>query len=120
MDSGATCHMCNDKGLFAEFVSLKSPLEGDGHVLQAIGRGKVSMQMKLSGWKRSKCRLHDVLYVPKLSYNLFSVSKAAEAGKVTRFNESGCQILGAKQQLGLELGVCTIWTITLALIRFMR
>ena len=99
LDSGATCHMCNDKGLFAEFVSLKSPLVGDGHILQAIGRGKVSMQMKLSGRKRSKCKLHDVLHVPKLSYNLFSVSKAAEAGKVTRFNESGCQILGAKQRL---------------------
>ena len=99
VDSGATCHMCNDKGLLAEFVSLKSPLEitlGDGHVLQAIGHGKVSMQMKWPGWKRLKSKLHDMLYV-QLSYNLFS--EAAEAGKVTRFNESGCQIIGAKQRL---------------------
>ena len=40
-----------------------------------------------------------MLYVPKLSYNLLSVSKAAEAGKVTKFYEPGCQIRGAKEQL---------------------
>ena len=41
--------------------------------------------------KRS-AKLHDVLYVPKLTHNLLSVSKAWDAGKV-RFGEASCQIL---------------------------
>ena len=36
--------------------------------------------------------LHEVLHVPDLSCNLVSVSKASEKGKVTEFNESGCQL----------------------------
>ena len=53
--------------------------------------------MKLPcGNKTRKCKLVDVLYVPnyKLSYSLLSVSKAAESGKTTKFDETGCQILG--------------------------
>ena len=41
-----------------------------------------------------KCRLKKVLYVPKLSYNLLSVSKVAEAGNTTNFSGSGCEIMG--------------------------
>ena len=36
VDSGATCHMCNNKALFANLQQLKEPLEvtlGDGHPL---------------------------------------------------------------------------------------
>ncbi len=29
--------------------------------------------------------------VPKLAYNLVSVSRASEAGKTVRFNNSGCE-----------------------------
>ena len=44
-------------------------------------------------------KLHDVLYVPKLSYNLLSVSKAAGAGKVTQLNEDKCEIIGVNQRV---------------------
>lgn len=36
--------------------------------------------------------------MPDLSYNLLSVSKAVEAGKVVEFSESGCQILDADRR----------------------
>ena len=48
--------------------------------------------MRLFGDKVKRCVLHDVLHVPDLSCNLVSVSKASEKGKVTEFNESGCQL----------------------------
>ena len=70
IDSGATCHMCNDKTLFTSFESLDKPQEvslGDGHVSKAVAQGVVLLEMKLPGGKTRKCKLVDVLYVPKLS-----------------------------------------------------
>ena len=85
VDSGANCHMCNDDKLFVEICSLKQPLEvtlGDGCAVEATGQGTVVLEMASTGGKTGKCKLHEVLYVPDLSYNLLSVSKAVEAGKV--------------------------------------
>lgn len=97
VDSGATCHMCNDKTLFSNLESLDKPQEvslGDGHTSKATAQGVILLEMKLPGGKTRECKLVDVLYVPKLSYSLLSVSKAAESGKTTKFDETGCQILG--------------------------
>ena len=41
VDSGATCHMCNDKGLFDNFSDLiqaQAVTLGDGHHLKAEDR----------------------------------------------------------------------------------
>ena len=72
---------------------------GDGRALQAVGRGVVPLMMKLPSGVTRKCNMQDVLYVPALSYNLMSVSQAAERGKVTEFNSSGCQIRGSDRRL---------------------
>ena len=71
---------------------------GDGHELEAIGQGIITLEMKLPDKKTKRCELPSVLYVPKLSYSLLSVSKAAEAGKTVEFDETHCQILGANQK----------------------
>ena len=84
VDSGATCHMCNDKQVFGELRSLYVPQEvilGDGHVLEAIAEGTVSLQMLLPDGNMKRCDLKNVLLVPKLSHNLLSVLKASESGK---------------------------------------
>ena len=52
------------------------------------------MKMKLPNGRTRQCTLHNVLFVPKLAYNLLSVSRATEAGKVTEFTDKTCQILG--------------------------
>ena len=94
--SGATCHMCNDKRLFIELHNLEKPQEvalGDGHDVEAIGRGVVVFETKLPSGRTRKCQLHEVVYVPKLSYNLFSISKASNDGKSARFRNISCQIL---------------------------
>ena len=102
VDSGATCHMCSNKKLFVELQPLKKPMEvslGDGHTLEAIGRGVVPLKMKLPNSSPRRCNLQDVLYVPALSYNLISVAKAAVNGKVTEFDDSGCQIVGSGRRV---------------------
>ena len=60
--------MCNDRRLFVELRNLEKPLEvtlGDGYDLHAIGRGGVVLETKLPSGRTKKCKLHDVLYVPK-------------------------------------------------------
>ena len=88
--------MCNNDQMFAQIKSFKKAQEvtlGDGHVLEATGEGTVQLQMKFPDGKTRKCNLHNVLLVPKLAYNLLSVSKAAEAGKAIKFDKSGCKII---------------------------
>ena len=73
---------------------------GDGHVVTAIGRGVVKTEIESpNGQKGKSCVLQDVLYVPSLSYNLVSVSKATKSGKTVKFNEDGCHILDESQKL---------------------
>ena len=83
--------MCNDRGLFIR----KEPVDvtlGDGHCLVAEGRGDVKLKMNLSNGNILNCKLHDVLYVPGLAYNLSSVYKAAVGGKSTVFSDADCEI----------------------------
>ena len=94
--------MCNSDKKFVELSTLKQPLEvtlGDGHPLEATGCDIVTLKMKLPQGKSIKCKLHDVLYVPKLSYNLLSVSKVTESGKAVKFSDASSEILDEKQKL---------------------
>jgi hypothetical protein len=102
IDSGATCHMCNDKELFKGLSPLRKPQEvtlGDGRVLGATAEGTVTLKLLLPDGSSQRCNLQNVLYVPKLSYNLLSVSKASEAGKMTKFNSSGCKIVNRHKKV---------------------
>jgi hypothetical protein len=95
IDSGATCHMCNDRSLFTDFVELERPIDvtlGDGHNLKGVGRGTVTLEIDVPQGKMQKCKLRDVLCVPNLSYNLLSVSKAADAVEKAVFTKTGCEL----------------------------
>ena len=39
------------------------------------------------------------MHVPKLAYNLLSVTKATEAGKVVKFDNAGCQIVNKSNKI---------------------
>ena len=102
IDSGATSHTCNDRDLFIGLYPLKSPLEvllGDGHKLTATAYGTVKLLMKSGQRSSRKCILHDVLYIPELSYNLLSVSKAVERGNIVKFGSSSCIIRDSNRKL---------------------
>ena len=94
VDSGATCHMCNDRTLFVDMRNLESPQQvtlGDGSPLEGPAEGTVKLEMILPDGNTQKCKLENVLYVPKLSYSLLSVSKASEAGKTTSLTKGGAK-----------------------------
>ena len=70
LDSGATCHMCNDKTAFESLYPLPTSTNvtvGDRRSLSAAGKGNVTLNMNLPEGKRETCTLHDVLYVPDLA-----------------------------------------------------
>lgn len=95
VDSGATCHMSHDRELFQEYSVLEKHVPvalGDGKKLEAIGKGVIRIKVQGRSAKSTKLALHDVLHVPGLSYNLISVSKAAEYGKTVVFKDQRCKI----------------------------
>ncbi len=82
VDSGATSHMCYDKNLFVTYEKLQKPENvtlGDGRSLSAVGRGTVSLVMKLPDGRTEPRKLLETLHVPDLSFNL---SKVSERGTV--------------------------------------
>ena len=94
VDSGATSHMSNCKRLFTQVRDLE-PADtvtlGDGRDLEVKSVGTVELDMLLPDGSSRKCSLQKVLYVPKLAYNLVSVSRATEAGKSVTFSKGGCE-----------------------------
>lgn len=82
--------------MFSDYKKFDEPEKvtvGDGGTLKAVGRGSVRMLMNLSDGVTRKCRLSNVLYVPGLTYNLVSVSKASKAAS---FDDSCCHFLNAE------------------------
>lgn len=81
IDSGATSHMCNNEASFIEYRDLMSEgrtlTNANGGKVHIAGTGTVKINVRVD--KRVNIlRLHDVLHVPDLDKNLFSVSKAMD------------------------------------------
>ena len=55
--------------------------------------------MKSAQRSSRKCTLHNVLYIPELSYNLLSVSKAVECRNIVKFGSSSCIIRDSNRKL---------------------
>ena len=54
VDSGVTCHMCDNQKLFDQIIGLEMPQEitvGDGHSVQATGWGDVILRMNVLNGK---------------------------------------------------------------------
>ena len=57
LDSGATCHICNNEAMFSDLRTLPSLLNvtlGDGRNLLAVGCGNVVLPMNLPQGKNGK------------------------------------------------------------------
>ena len=57
------------------------------------------LDMVLPNGESKSCTLHDVLYVPALSYNLLSVAKASQKGKIVKFTKSACYMLDKSHKM---------------------
>ena len=83
VDSGASSHMTQTQEFMVNYEEFGTPQKvclGDGRTLEAFGKGKVIVTMVFKRCERKKVTMYDVLYVPKLACNLFSVRAAAAKG----------------------------------------
>ena len=69
---------------------------GDGSTVEAVGVGRVRLDML---FRVEQAVLYDVLHVPKLSCNLFSVRAAASKGNSVNFGQSKCWIFNRNREL---------------------
>ena len=95
IDSGASSHMTKEKHVLTNFQDFDEPENvalGDGRVVKAMGSGCVQMNMLFPGTETKKAVLYNVLYVPKLTCNLFSVRAAVAKGNAVEFGPNHCCI----------------------------
>lgn len=80
IDSGASDHMTHRKEWFCEYTEFKVPVYvkiGNGEQIEALGKGNIKIETSVDN-KRIPGVLTNVLFVPCLNQNLFSVKTAAK------------------------------------------
>lgn len=94
LDSGASDHMCFNKNDFTyidETMDKKVKI-GDGSYIEVKGMGKV----KLKAWNGQRwldTELNNVLFVPQLKMNLFSVGKVLDKEMFLKSDKEKCEII---------------------------
>ena len=66
--------------------------------MDGTGEGTVIIEILLPDGSTS-CKLKNTVLVSGLLYCLLSVSKASTAGKTTKFDETGCEILNGQDKV---------------------
>ena len=84
---------------YKEFETPEPVGLGDGRTVTALGTGKAKVISQIQHGKNVVEWMTDVLYVPKLTNNLFSVHAAALQGNVISFSHEFCWIRNKKRKL---------------------
>lgn len=95
IDSGASKHMVHDPDILWNFKTYRTPTMvsvGDGREVEAIGVGMVKLERS-----DTILVLNEVLCVPDLAMNLFSVGAAEERGNEVRFKKGACRLISHGQ-----------------------
>lgn len=95
-DSGSSHHMTDQRSWFSTFTSVPVgtwPVQAvAGHTTFVEGYGDIDIEIFIQNqWERGI--LKDVLFVPTLRRNLFSISSAALKNVNTLYTKTGCQML---------------------------
>ena len=96
-DAGATEHMSDNRAAFINFKEIpkgKWPVAiANDQNLWVQGKGDIKIKRRAHD-KWLDGTLHDVLYIPELRTNLFSVGRAADRGVITIYRKNSCQMVG--------------------------
>ena len=90
IDSGASSHMTWDRELYNDLRTLSNPedvLIGDGNVVKARGIGEIAVNCIVENGETKEGILYNVLYIPELRSNLFSVLKGIRPYSMGTFVE---------------------------------
>lgn len=105
MDSGASDHISNKIEWFYTYTEFTVPLPvriGDGKFLYAIGKGDINI-IAFDGENWFEKRLLDVLFVPDIKLQLFSLSTALD--KDLTFNATRDRCYFSKGSVTVAVGV---------------
>lgn len=83
-DCGASQHMTSHKEWFSNLEQFEEPITiviGDATELEGVGIGDIEVEA-YDGDKWTPVIMKDVLYVPRLDYNLFSVGQILDKGYI--------------------------------------
>ena len=97
VDSGSTKDMCNDIESFTDVTELSEDEShfvkvGNGQTIPTNKKGTVCMKVRMEDGNIIEHKLSDVLYVPDLTYNLYSVSQAVSSKQTVEFSAAGCKV----------------------------
>ncbi|KAF0729523.1 hypothetical protein Ae201684_012791 [Aphanomyces euteiches] len=92
LDSGATDHYCKDISWFTTLEPFTGKVRvANGDDMNIEGRGTIELEMNTpSGIV--PIRMTDVMYIPSIQFNLFSLSRVIRYGFCTKFSKHGCII----------------------------
>ncbi|UYV71448.1 hypothetical protein LAZ67_8003257 [Cordylochernes scorpioides] len=103
LDSGATAHMCSSRDSFAYFEDT-APVKitlSDGQFIEAIGKGNVKLDCKTNTGTVT-LSLEDVLFVPRLNGNLFSISKCTSKFNIVNFKYRKAEIVNLHTKICIQ------------------
>lgn len=95
MDTGASDHMTHKLEWFINYTPMKDDIKikiGDGETISGNGRGSINISA-FNGEKWTECHLSNVLYVPKLKYNLFSGGVALDKNLTLEADKRICKFV---------------------------
>lgn len=107
VDSGASSHMTSKLDYIRNYEPFSTPIPvalGDNRTVDAIGKGDVLFDMTFATHKK-RILLTDILYVPEMGFNLFSVTTVVAKGCSVEFN--GTRFLLKKDGKIVALGTNT-------------
>ncbi|KAL0375032.1 UNVERIFIED_CONTAM: hypothetical protein Sradi_3418900 [Sesamum radiatum] len=95
IDSAASNHMTYNKGAFQKLdESFKTNVKlGDNHIVKVEGKGSVAINTR-----KGTGIINDVMYIPNLRTNLFSVGQMMEKGYTLQFGGDSCTIYDNKDK----------------------
>eukprot|EP00794_Sanderia_malayensis_P006182 gene6182-6896_t len=95
IDSGASQHMSCNKNWMKNYNEFSVPEKvrlGDNRTVEALGKGTVWLRVMADG-QYKPVEMSDVLYVPSLVKNLFSVRAVVDKDLTVIFKDDQCIIL---------------------------
>jgi hypothetical protein len=96
-DAGATEHMSDNRAAFINFKEIEKGkwlvAIANEQNLWVLGKGDIKIKRRAHD-KWLDGTLHDVLYIPDLRTNLFSIGRVADRGVVTIYRKNTCQMIG--------------------------
>ena len=106
IDSGASDHMTNRREWFSDYQEFKTPTSikiGNGDNIFAYGKGNIEIMTVVNG-EGIEGTMYDVLFVPDLNQNLFSVKVVAKKGINFSIAENGKKCLFTRDNIVIATG----------------